>query len=66
MEWPVLTGIFRYGILYAEKTIVSPAIVNPLIGYILFDNTPADKVMVAVDYYVIWNANGIFDLSVVS
>lgn len=65
MAWPALTGVFRYGVLYAEKTIsVSPAIVNPLIGYILFDNTPADKVMIAIDFNVIWNANGIFDLSV--
>ena len=65
MEWPALTGVFRYGVLYAIKTVsVSPAIVNPLIGYILFDNTPADKVLVAIDFWVLWNVNGIFDLSV--
>lgn len=62
LTWTALTATFRYGILYAEKTIGSPAIVNPLIGYILFDNTPADKELVGTDFTVTWNALGIFSM----
>lgn len=56
-EWASLTKTFRYGILYAVKT-VSP-IVNPLIGYILFDTTPADIVLSASKFTVQWNTGGI-------
>jgi hypothetical protein len=63
LTWTALTATFRYGILYAEKTIGSPAIVNPLIGYILFDTTPADKEFVGTDFIVIWNAAGVFTIA---
>jgi len=66
LTWAALTATFRYGIFYANKSVGSPAIVNPLIGYILFDNTPADKVLSAVDFLVIWSAYGIFDLAISS
>lgn len=56
-EWTVLTKTFRYGIIYALKT-VGP-IVNPLIGYILFDTTPADIVLSASKFTVQWNTGGI-------
>jgi len=59
LTWAALTATFRYGILYAEKTVGSPAIVNPLIGYILFDTTPADIVVSGLDWTVQWSANGI-------
>jgi hypothetical protein len=55
--WAGLTATFRYGILYAEKS-VSP-LVNPLIGYILFDTTPADIVLTATNFTVQWNSSGI-------
>jgi len=54
-----LTATFRYGILYAEKTVGSPAIVNPLIGYILYDNTPADISVSGVPWTTQWSADGI-------
>jgi hypothetical protein len=63
LTFSALTATFRHGILYAAKTIGSPAIVNPLIAYILFDITPADIVVNGVDYIVQWNASGIFILS---
>ena len=56
-EWASLTKTFRYGILYALKS-VSP-ITNPLIGYILFDTTPADIVLSASKFTVQWNSGGI-------
>jgi hypothetical protein len=59
VTWAALTATFRYGILYAEKTIGSPSIVNPLIGYILFDTTPADVVISGVNFTAQWSANGI-------
>lgn len=55
--WTSLTKVFRYGILYASKT-VSP-IVNPLIGYILFDATPANIDVTASNFTVQWNTAGI-------
>jgi hypothetical protein len=56
-EWAALTKTFRYGILYANKT-VSP-IVNPVIGYILFDTTPANIELTASKFTVQWNSGGI-------
>lgn len=61
--WTALAATFRYGILYVEKTISSPAIVNPLIAYLLFDTTPADTVVSGVDWSIIWSANGVFTLA---
>lgn len=63
LTWTALTATFRYGILYAVKSIGSPEIVNPLIGYILFDDTPADIEVNGVDYVVQWNAAGIFTMA---
>lgn len=57
VTFSALTATFRYGILYAVGTL--NGIVNPLIGYILFDNTPADIVMTGIDFVVQWNASGI-------
>jgi len=61
LTWTALTATFRYGILYAEKTVGSPSVVNPLIAYILFDDSPADIVVSGVDWLVQWDAAGIFD-----
>jgi hypothetical protein len=63
LTWTALTGTFRYGIMYADKSVGSPAIVDPLIGYILFDTTPADITVSGIDYTIQWNASGIFTLT---
>lgn len=59
VTWIALTATFRYGILYAEKSVGSPAIVNPLIGYITFDNSPGDVSVSGVDFVVQWNPAGL-------
>lgn len=56
-EWTSLTATFRYGILYVDKSI-SP-IEDPLIGYILFDTTPADVTVSGVNFKCEWSASGI-------
>lgn len=63
LTFSALNATFRYGVLYANKSTGSPAIVDPLIAYILFDTTPADIVVSGVDWKVQWNASGIFDIS---
>ena len=59
LAWTNLTATFRYGILYAEQSVGSPAIVNPLIGYILFNDAPADITVAGVDFTIQWSASGI-------
>jgi len=48
---------FRYGILYVDET--KNGIVRPLIGLILFDDTPADVIVSASNYGIQWSAAGI-------
>jgi hypothetical protein len=57
VTWTALTATFRYGILYASGTL--NGVVDPLIGYLLFDNTPADITVTGIDYTVQWAATGI-------
>lgn len=57
VTWTSLTKTFRAGILYASGTF--GAFTNPLVAYILFDDTPADVVISGIDFKVIWHANGI-------
>ena len=59
VTWTALTATFRYGILYSSKSVGSPAIVNPLIGYILYDTTPADVMVGGIDWTTQWNTSGI-------
>jgi hypothetical protein len=63
LTWSALTATFRYGIVYASKSVGSPAIVNPLIGYILFDTTPDDITVTGIDFSIQWSASGIITLS---
>ncbi len=63
LTWSALTATFRYGIVYASKSVGSPAIVNPLIGYILFNDTPADIDVAGIDFTIQWNASGIISLA---
>lgn len=55
-----LTKTFRSAVIYKVGT--ANALVNPLVGYILFDSTPSDVVSSGVDFSVIWDALGIFSL----
>ena len=59
VTWTALTATFRYGILYAEKSVGSPAIVNPLIGIIVYDTTPDDISVTGIDWMTQWSASGI-------
>ncbi len=52
-----LTKTFRGAVVYASGTFET--VINPVLFYILFDDTPADKVVVATDFAVRWNTNGI-------
>ena len=58
--WTLLDATFRYGLIYALKSTGSPAIVNPLLAYILFNTTPADVVVAGVNYEVRYTSSGIF------
>jgi hypothetical protein len=55
-----LTKTFRGAVLYIEGTI--EGLTNPLLEYILFDDTPADTEVTGTDFIVIWNASGVFSI----
>lgn len=61
VTWSSLTKTFRYGVLYINDTV--NAIVNPLIAYILFDDTPADISIGGGDFTVQWSTSGIITFS---
>ncbi len=63
VAWLLLTKTFRWAVLYADKT--ANGMTKPLLGIALPDNTPADVSVVASDYALMWNANGIARSSVV-
>lgn len=58
--WTGLSKTFRYAVIYAEGTL--NGVVNPLIACVLLDDTPADVVVVAVDYVLQWSGAGILSL----
>lgn len=60
VTWTALTKTFRGAIIYKVGT--ANALVNPLVGYILFDDTPADTVVSGIDFVLIWNTSGVFSL----
>lgn len=57
LTWTNLTATFRYGIVYASGTL--NGVLNPLIGYILFNDLPADISVGGVNYTIQWSASGI-------
>lgn len=59
LTWSNLTATFRYAIVYAKQSLGSPAVTNPLIGYILFNDAPDDVEVTGVDFTIKWNASGI-------
>ena len=61
LTWASLTATFRYGIIYASGTL--NGIVDPLIGYILFNDAPADIAITGIDFTIQWNASGILTLA---
>jgi hypothetical protein len=61
VTYTALTKTFRGGLLYVNVT--RNTIVNPIVAYIVFDDTPADIVNAGTDYTVTWNASGIITLS---
>lgn len=54
------TKTFRAAIIYIVGTIES--ITNPMLFYILFDDTPSDVVVPSVDFRIIWDATGLSTL----
>ena len=59
--WAALTATFRYGIIYANVT--RNGLTDPVIAYILFDDTPADVGVTATDFTAQWDATGIITLT---
>lgn len=60
VTWTSLTKTFRGAVMYIEGTIET--LTNPVLEYILFDDTPADTVVTGTDFVVIWDASGVFTL----
>jgi len=56
VTWTALTATFRYGILYDDT-----ATDDDLIAYLIFDTTPADITISAIDFIVQWSSSGIID-----
>lgn len=56
-----LDKTFRGGVLYKEGT--ANALVNPLVGYILYIDTPADVVNPGIDFIAMWSDLGVFALA---
>lgn len=56
--WTALSATFRAGVLYASGTY--GGIVDPLLAYVLYDDTPADVTVSGLDFVTKWNASGIF------
>lgn len=52
-----LTKTFRGAVVYASGTFET--LVNPVLFYILFDSTPADRVIDNIDFIVKWHPSGI-------
>lgn len=60
ITFTALTKTFRGAVVYKEGT--ANTLVNPVIGYILFDDTPADITVSGIDFNLLWNASGLFSL----
>lgn len=55
--WSTLSKTFRWAWIYKSGTVGS--VVNPLIAYMLLDDTPADVTISGVDFTLIFNSSGI-------
>lgn len=61
LTWAALDATFRGGVIYASGSV--GGFTDPLIGYILFDTSPADVVVSGVDYTIQWSASGILTMA---
>ena len=57
VEWTTLTATYRRGILYIVGTVDGK--VNPLLFSYLYDDTPADIVVVASNATHVWSGDGV-------
>jgi len=55
--WSTATFTCRFGVIYASGTF--GGLVNPIVSYVLFDDTPADVSVTGQDFTVQIGANGI-------
>ena len=66
VTWTTLTKTFRGGVIYKVATVTDPwggaDIVNPLVAYILFDDSPADTVVAGVDWTAQLSSLGLLQL----
>ena len=62
-EWTALTKTMLFCFIYADGTV--GAVTDPLIGYVLLDDTLTDVAISGVDFRVVWNASGILTWSAV-
>lgn len=60
LTFSVLTKTFRGAVIYISGTVET--LVNPVLFYILFDDTPGDIVIQGNDFVISWNASGIATL----
>jgi hypothetical protein len=56
-----LNKTFRAGVIYISGTVES--LTDPVLFYLLFDDTPADITISGIDFVVAWNASGVATLS---
>jgi len=61
VTFTALDKTFRGAIIYKVGT--ANALVDPLVGYILFNDAPADVVSPGIDFVVLWNTLGVFALA---
>lgn len=60
VTWAGLNATFRAAILYINDVV--DIYVNPVLAYILFDDTPNDIVINGVNFSVIWPVGGFLTL----
>lgn len=58
--WAGLTATMRYAVLYAN--VSRDGLTQPLIGYVLLDNTPADVAVTGIDWTLTWSDSGVLYL----
>lgn len=60
VTWALLDKTFRGAVIYKSGT--ANGLVNPLVGYILFNDAPIDIVSPGIDFIILWNSLGLFSL----
>ena len=57
VTWTALTKTFRYLVVYASGSLNGTT--DPLLFYVLLDDTPADVAVSGVDFSINWHADGL-------